>query len=58
MHDFNLKVFNEDRVMVEAQTPEELPLDLREEIHIPADRTSVAYRRLLKTMGLGEAYVS
>ena len=40
VHDFNLKVFNEDRVMVEAQTPEELPLDLREEIHIPADRTS------------------
>ncbi len=58
VHAFNLKVFNEDRAMVEAQTPEELPLDLREEIHIPADRTSLAYRRALKAMGLGEAYVS
>ena len=58
VHDFNLKVFNEDRVMVEAQTPEDLPLDLREEIHIPADRTSVAYRKLLKAMGLGEHWSS
>jgi hypothetical protein len=41
-----------------AQTPEDLPLDLREEIHIPADRTSVAYRKLLKSKGLGENFSS
>ena len=32
------------------------PLDLGMEISIPADRTSVAYRRLLKQMGLSLAY--
>ena len=49
---FNLKVFNEDRVLVESQRPEDLPLDLGSEVHTAADRTSVAYRRLLKQMGL------
>lgn len=56
--DFNLKVFAEDREMVEAQTPEELPLDLLAEAHIPADRTSIAYRQLLTEMGLGRSYTS
>ena len=49
---FNLRVFNEDRVLVECQRPQDLPLDLGAEVHIAADRTSVAYRRLLKQMGL------
>jgi hypothetical protein len=49
---FNLAVFNEDRVLVECQKPEDLPLDLTLEVHIAADRSSVAYRRLLKQMGL------
>ena len=48
---FNLNVFNEDRVLVESQRPRDLPLD-GQEVHIAADRTSVAYRRLLKQMGL------
>ncbi|WP_275259491.1 aromatic ring-hydroxylating oxygenase subunit alpha [Paenibacillus pinistramenti] len=56
--DFNLKVFSEDREMVEAQTPEELPLDLLAEAHIPADRTSIAYRQLLTELGLGRSYTS
>lgn len=56
--DFNLKVFEEDREMVEAQTPEDLPLDLQAEAHIPADRTSIAYRQLLVELGLGRAYTS
>lgn len=55
---FNLQVFQEDREMVEAQTPEDLPLDLHAEAHIPADRTSIAYRQLLTEMGLGRAYTS
>jgi vanillate O-demethylase monooxygenase subunit len=31
-------------------------LDLSLEVHIAADRTSVAYRRLLKQMGLSLAF--
>ncbi len=52
VREFNARVFNEDRVLVESQRPEDLPLDLGSEISIPADRTSVAYRRLLKDLGL------
>ncbi|RYL95864.1 aromatic ring-hydroxylating dioxygenase subunit alpha [Sporolactobacillus sp. THM7-4] len=55
---FNLKIFNEDRKMVENQKPEELPLDLQAEAHIMADKTSIAYRKLLKEMGLGKQYTS
>ncbi len=55
---FNLQIFNEDRCLVEAQKPEDLPLDLQMEAHITADRTSIAYRKLLKSMGLGSTYTS
>lgn len=44
--------------MVENQKPEELPLDLMAEAHIMADKTSIAYRKLLKEMGLGKHYTS
>lgn len=54
---FNLRVFSEDRAMVEAQKPERLPLDLTLEAHIPADRSSIAYRRGLKKMGFGEFFL-
>lgn len=54
---FNLQVFEEDRAMVEAQKPERLPLDLTLEAHIPADRSSIAYRRGLKRMGFGEFFL-
>jgi phenylpropionate dioxygenase-like ring-hydroxylating dioxygenase large terminal subunit len=56
VREWNKRVFNEDRVLIENQKPEDLPLDLSLEISIPADRTSVAYRRLLKRMGLSLAY--
>ncbi|MEK4329357.1 aromatic ring-hydroxylating dioxygenase subunit alpha [Paenibacillus sp. FSL R7-0297] len=55
---FNLQVFQEDAEMVESQTPEDLPLDLQAEAHIPADRTSIAYRQLLTSLGLGKSYTS
>ena len=49
----------EDRVAVETQHPEEVPLDLREEIHIPADRFSLEYRRaLVERFGLGSPDVA
>jgi len=56
VREWNNRVFNEDRILVENQKPEDLPLDLSLEISIPADRTSVAYRRLLKHMGLSLVY--
>jgi hypothetical protein len=48
----NDKVFAEDQAIAERQRPEELPLHVDAEPHFAADRTSVAYRRLLKEMGL------
>jgi phenylpropionate dioxygenase-like ring-hydroxylating dioxygenase large terminal subunit len=56
VREFNRRVFNEDRLLVENQKPEDLPLDFALEISIPADRTSVAYRRLLKQLGLSLVY--
>lgn len=58
VHKFNLQIFIEDKRIVESQKPEDLPLDIQMEAHIAADRTSIAYRKLLKEMGLGQMYVS
>jgi phenylpropionate dioxygenase-like ring-hydroxylating dioxygenase large terminal subunit len=55
-HAFNLRIFEEDRRIVESQMPERLPLDLTAEMHIPADASSIAYRRGLKRMGLGRFF--
>ena len=52
--EYQLVTNEEDRVCVETQHPEEVPLDLREEIHIPADRFSLEYRKaLVQNFGLG-----
>ncbi len=51
--DLQRRVLAEDQPMVEAQRPEEIPLDLTEEFHIAADRLSAAYRRALRDLGLG-----
>ena len=56
--DFNLRIFNEDREIVERQCPEDLPLNLQEEVHIRADRTSILYRQELDRLGLGRSYTS
>ena len=42
--------------MVEAQKPEELPLDLMMEAHFEADRSSTMYRRILADLGLSKRY--
>jgi vanillate O-demethylase monooxygenase subunit len=55
VHAFNLQIFTEDQRIVESQRPGELPLDPQAEAHIPSDRTSIAYRKLLREMGLGAA---
>ncbi|MEE7547794.1 aromatic ring-hydroxylating dioxygenase subunit alpha [Xanthomonas sp. Kuri4-1] len=57
VHAFNLRVFEEDRAMVEAQKPEYLPLDPLLEIHIPADRSSIAYRRALRAQGYSDFFL-
>ncbi len=44
----------EDRPLVEGQHPQDLPLDVRDEMHIPGDRMSIEYRRALAAkFGLG-----
>ncbi|MCT1883906.1 Rieske 2Fe-2S domain-containing protein [Dietzia cinnamea] len=58
VYDFNLQVFNEDRRIVEQQKPENLPLDPKLEVHIPADRSSIAYRRALRAAGLSEFFTA
>ena len=55
---FNLRIFEEDRLMTEAQMPECLPLDPRLEAHIPADRSSIAYRSGLREMGLSRFFTA
>ncbi len=50
------QVLSEDRPFVEAQRPEELPLDLSEEFHIRADRFSTCYRKALIDLGLGRDF--
>ncbi|HLG69704.1 MAG TPA: aromatic ring-hydroxylating dioxygenase subunit alpha [Chloroflexota bacterium] len=45
--------FEQDRVLVEAQRPEELPVDLAEELHLRGpDTPSLEYRRRLRDMGI------
>jgi phenylpropionate dioxygenase-like ring-hydroxylating dioxygenase large terminal subunit len=56
--DYNVKIFNEDLAIAQAQYPEDLPLDLADEIHIRADKTSIVYRRLLSKLGLGRSFTS
>ncbi len=58
VYDFNQRVFEEDKAIVEAQMPECLPLDPMMEAHIPADRSSMAYRRGLRDMGLSRFFIS
>ncbi len=58
VHEFNLRVFEEDRRIVESQKPEFLPLDPAMEAHILADRSSIAYRRGLRAMGFSEMFAA
>ena len=58
IYEFNYQIFNEDKAVVEAQYPEDLPLDLRAESHIEADKTSIAYRKGLKKLGLSTIYTA
>ena len=47
------KIFEQDKTIVESQRPEELPLDLAEELHLRGpDTPALEYRRRLKQMGV------
>jgi len=53
---FQLTVAAQDRPIVENQRPEELPLDLAEEMHVrDVDAPAVEFRRLLRRVGLVES---
>jgi hypothetical protein len=55
--DFTNVIMEQDRVVVESQRPEQLPLDLREELHIKVpDAASILYRRLLSDLAKVETY--
>jgi len=49
---FQDMVAGQDRIVVESQRPELLPLDLQEELHLRSDRMAIAYRKWLKKIGL------
>lgn len=49
---FQDDIIKQDIPIVESQRPELLPLDLQAELHLRSDRTAIAYRKWLKTLGL------
>ena len=49
---FQDRVSEQDRVIVESQRPELLPLDLQAELHLRSDRMAIAYRKWLRTIGM------
>ncbi|MDA4128737.1 MAG: aromatic ring-hydroxylating dioxygenase subunit alpha [Thaumarchaeota archaeon] len=49
---FQDKVTMQDVPIVESQRPELLPLDLQAELHLRSDRTSIAYRKWLRELGV------
>ena len=58
VYDFNRRVFEEDKAIVEQQKPECLPLDPTLEAHIAADRSSIAYRKGLRQMGFSSFFTA
>tara|TARA_Y100000588_G_scaffold200746_1_gene214419 strand:- start:3433 stop:4485 length:1053 start_codon:yes stop_codon:yes gene_type:complete len=46
------KIIYEDRAIVELQRPEEIPLNIAEEVHAKADKASMALRRWMVKIGL------
>jgi phenylpropionate dioxygenase-like ring-hydroxylating dioxygenase large terminal subunit len=46
------KIIYEDRAIVELQKPEEIPMDIAEEVHAKADKASLALRHWMIRLGL------
>jgi hypothetical protein len=52
---FSMEVAEQDRVIVESQRPEDLPLDLSEELHLRGpDNCAVVYRRMMRELGAAD----
>ncbi len=49
---FQDTIFNQDKPILESQRPKCLPLDPGAELHSAADKSSAAYRRLLRQWGI------
>jgi phenylpropionate dioxygenase-like ring-hydroxylating dioxygenase large terminal subunit len=50
-------IMEQDRVIVETQRPEEIPIDIKEEFHLRfPDAASIAYRRMLRELDKAEAF--
>ncbi len=56
--DFNHQVFAEDQAIVEEQYPEDLPINLQDEVHIAGDKSSITYRKGLAALGLGRSFTA
>ena len=57
--EFSEIIMDQDRLIIEKQKPEELPLDLAAELHIKGpDSVAVEYRRALGRIGLSTPYTS
>ena len=52
IEEFTDLILGQDLPVVESQRPKRLPLDESAEINVPADRTSVHYRRWLRSLGV------
>jgi phenylpropionate dioxygenase-like ring-hydroxylating dioxygenase large terminal subunit len=50
--DFQDKIFSQDLAILQSQRPEELPLDLQQELHLKSDRLAIAYRQYLTKLGV------
>jgi phenylpropionate dioxygenase-like ring-hydroxylating dioxygenase large terminal subunit len=51
-------VMAQDRAVVESQRPEQIPLDLKDELHLKVpDATGIAYRRLLARIAGSEPFM-
>ncbi|MGA7409767.1 MAG: aromatic ring-hydroxylating dioxygenase subunit alpha [Bryobacteraceae bacterium] len=52
-YELDVKIMLQDKVILENQRPEELPLDLSEELHIKGpDAVAIEYRRMLGELGV------
>ncbi len=52
LREFQDTVSAQDIPIVESQRPERLPLDLQAELHLRSDRTAIAYRKWLNSLGV------
>ena len=56
--DFNHQVFAEDKAIVQVQWSEDLPLQLSDEGHIADDKSSIAFHKGLKALGLRHSFTA